>query len=181
MQFYLAVFVIVERGFATTRFDPTDGDPCTRLCSEYAADQRGAGFDLCDEPSRCIQGEGGDFCSHIYWSTTPSGAPGYFISTTDDEEDPSRPVSCMDAVRDIMDDFDFFHNGILDYARLGPIVGTIRDATSGLFYDIRQYLEQNQRNNLEYSTFLRVFNQLGHGMRAVRPQVESSFQTTTNP
>ena len=76
-------------------------DPCLRLCEEFSASRRGAGFDLCDDPMASVcQYDAlyrADLCRNIYWDITDDGMRGIAYDATIDGALTSDPVTCAEA------------------------------------------------------------------------------------
>jgi hypothetical protein len=162
MKFFCLAITLIPSAIGSSLFSPQD-DPCVHLCNAYTAERRGAGFDLCDShTSQCVRTLTSEICTNLYWSRTEDGTDGYVFSPpgagdlTADEA--GRPVLCFDAVRDTAEDFNFIHEGVIEYGRLVTTLESVHvDHTQEPFRLIFLYMEQFNQSNVQYSLFHDLF------------------------
>ena len=119
-------------------------DPCVRLCDEFTADRRGAGFNLCDteRSSQCeLRASDAEFCSNLYWSsidgTDERGLVYDAVAAAGD-----TPVSCLEAASTANAFLNkFFHAGLEVFINFRPVMERVTpQATNGFLITLREYL-----------------------------------------
>ena len=139
---------------SSSNLHPSD-DPCQRLCDEFSADRRGAGYDLCEssDGSRCVENGEGEICENLFWSNTDDGQRGLIFQIDDDvSSDDDDLVSCVEAAS-IANVFlnKYFHPGLEIFANFRVVQEILAgNVTNEFQIALRDYM-QNRTDVPRYS------------------------------
>ena len=116
-------------------------DPCVRLCEEFTAERRGAGYNLCDTEnlSQCVvRRDGQELCTNLFWSTTEDGQRGLIYDTYSHDE---SPVSCLEAASTANAFLNpHFHAGLEVFANFRIVQDRLASNTTNVFMlGMREY------------------------------------------
>jgi len=158
MLFRLSFVSLVSTSFASLFLSQHD-DPCVRLCEEFSADRRGAGYNLCDHESlsQCVRGvDGTETCTNLYWSTTEQGERGLVYDTVP-SDDP--PVLCYGAAITAGVMSSLFERGLEIFANFDPVRERLANNASNPFLlELANYTRTVQTDPPAYSAIRTLYD-----------------------
>jgi hypothetical protein len=158
MLFRLSLVSSVSTSFSSLFLSQHD-DPCVRLCEEFSADRRGAGYNLCDHESlsQCVRGvDGTETCTNLYWSTTEEGEVGLVYDTVP-SDDP--PVLCYGAAITAGVMSSLFERGLEIFANFDVVRERLANNASNPFLvDLTNYTRTVQTDPPAYSAIRTLYD-----------------------